>query len=43
MKKILSSGKGGEHAVKLEPSGAYCCLTDTIGDNLKIMEEIQLN
>lgn len=39
-KKILASGKGGEAALKLDPSGCFITPTDTIADNLKLMEEI---
>jgi hypothetical protein len=39
-KKVLASGKGGEAALKMDVSGAFITPTDTIADNVKLMEEI---
>ncbi len=39
IKKAITSGKGGEGALKLSPDGTYICPVDTIMDNLKIVED----
>lgn len=39
-KKILSAGKGGEAAIKLDACGSFVTPSDTISDNIKLMEEI---
>ena len=39
IKKSITSGKGGEAALKYSPDGTFICPVDTISDNLKIVEE----
>jgi len=39
IRKTITSGKGGEAALKLSPDGTYVCPLDTIMDNLKIVED----
>ena len=37
VKKTITSGKGGEAALKYSPDGTFICPLDTIMDNLKIV------
>lgn len=39
VKKAITSGKGGEAALKYSPDGTFICPLDTIMDNLKIVED----
>lgn len=39
IRKTITSGKGGEAALKYSPDGTFICPVDTILDNLKIVEE----
>jgi enolase len=39
IKKTITSGKGGEAALKYSPDGTFICPLDTIMDNLKIVED----
>lgn len=37
VRKTITSGKGGEAALKLSADGTFICPVDTIMDNLKII------
>jgi len=37
VRKGITSGKGGEAALKLSPDGTFICPLDTIADNLKLL------
>lgn len=37
VRKTITSGKGGEAALKIHTDGSFICPTDTINDNLKIL------
>lgn len=39
VKKIITSSKGGESALKFYQDGSFICHLDTIIDNLKVIEE----
>lgn len=39
IRKTITSGKGGEAALKLHSDGTFICPADTIADNLKIVED----
>lgn len=39
IRKAITSGKGGEAALKLHTDGTFICPLDTIADNLKLVED----
>ncbi len=39
IKKTITSGKGGEAALKFSSDGTFVCPLDTIMDNLKVVED----